>query len=434
MVPAVALNLALCAAAAQPSKASPLDEEIDRRAADLEARVIAWRRDLHAHPELSNREFRTSKVVAEHLRELGLEVRTGIAHTGVVGVLHGGRAGPVVALRADMDGLPVTEQADVPFASKVTTTYRGRETGVMHACGHDAHVAIAMGAAELLTGMRDELPGTVVFIFQPAEEGAPEGEEGGAELMLKEGLFDELEPDAIFGLHVWTSFTAGSIGYRAGPAMASYDNFRILVRGRQTHASKPWAGIDPIVTSAQIVLGLQTIASRQVDVTAAPSVISVGSIHGGIRNNIIPDEVEMLGTVRAYDPEMRLDILRRLEKTTTSIAESAGASADVIFDYGYPVTINDPALTSRMLPTLQRVAGADKVMESDLITAAEDFAYFQQQVPGFYFFLGVTPADRDAAAAPPNHSPFFYIDESALLTGLRAMSHLAVDYLHDQGE
>jgi len=308
-----------------PAQASRLDAEIDRRATHVEGKVVAWRRDIHAHPELSNREVRTAQVVAEHLRALGLEVRTGVAHNGVVAVLRGGRPGPVVALRADMDALPVTEDVDVPFASKVRTTYNGQDVGVMHACGHDAHVAILMGVAEVLAGMQRDLPGTVKFIFQPAEEGVPAGEGGGAEMMIAEGALDDPKPGAIFGLHVFP-YPAGEIMYRPGGIMASADALRIVVRGRQTHGAQPWSGIDPIVVASQIVMGLQTITSRQVDITAAPAIVTIGAMNGGVRNNIIPDSVVMIGTIRAFDAAMRRDIWLRVRRTAESIAQSAGAA------------------------------------------------------------------------------------------------------------
>ncbi|CAN5348603.1 M20 family metallopeptidase [soil metagenome] len=404
-------------------------ENVEQLVEQVQDEVIAWRRDFHEHPELSNREFRTARAVAAELEEMGIAVETGIAHTGVAGMLEGGGSGPLVALRADMDALPVTEKLDLPFASQATGEYRGEETGVMHACGHDAHMAILLGVARILSDAREQLPGSVMFIFQPAEEGAPEGEEGGAKLMLEEGLFEARKPDAIFGLHVWSALPAGVIGYRSGPAMASSDQFRLVVKGRQTHGSKPWTGVDPIVTAAQIVLGLQTIASRQVDVAAAPSVLSIGRIAGGIRNNIIPDEVEMIGTVRTFDESMREQIHDGIARTATHIAESAGATVDVEIDLGYPVTVNDPELTGRTLPVLREAAGEANVREMALVTGAEDFSYFQQRVPGFYFFLGVTPKGTDPSAAPANHSPLFFIDESALATGVRALTNLTLEFL-----
>src|SRR6266581_4148588 len=404
-----------------------LDAEVDARATQVAGKVVAWRRDIHEHPELSNRETRTADLVAQHLRSLGLEVRTGVAHTGVIGVLRGGRPGPVVALRADMDALPVTEEVDVPFASRVRTTYNGQDVGVMHACGHDTHVAMLMGVAEVLAGMRNDLPGTVKFIFQPAEEGAPVGERGGAEVMIEEGALDDPKPSAIFGLHVFP-YPAGEIRYRPGGAMASADAFRIVVRGRQTHGALPWAGIDPIVVASQIVLGLQTITSRQVDLTAAPVVVTVGAINGGVRYNIIPDSVVMIGTIRTFDTAVRNDIHQRVRRTAESIAQSAGATAQVLIDTATAVTYNDPALTESILPTLRAVAGASHVALGPPITAAEDFSRYQQRIRVF-FFLGITPPGTDPAKAAPNHSPRFYVDEAALPVGVRAMAHLAVDYL-----
>ena len=408
---------------------SPTAAEIDRRAEQVAAKVVAWRRDLHQHPELGNRETRTAKVVADHLRSLGIDVRAGVAHTGVVGVLKGGRPGKVVALRADMDGLPVTELVNLPFASKVKSTYNGQEVGVMHACGHDSHVAILMGVAELFAGMKDQLPGTVKFIFQPAEEGAPSGEEGGAALMVKEGAFDNPKPDAVFGLHVWGDGNVGHIGYRSGPTMASSDMLRIAVRGKQTHGALPWGGVDPIVVTSQIVLGLQTIVSRQLDATKTPSIITIGSVHGGVRFNIIPDEVQLEGTIRTFDSAVQRDMHRRITLTAQSIAASAGAEATVTISPISPVTINDPKLTDAMVPTLRRVAGADMVSEQALITASEDFSFFAQRAPGLFVFLGATRKGVDPATAPANHSPLFDVDEGVLPLGVRTLANLAADFL-----
>jgi amidohydrolase len=408
---------------------SPLAAEIDRRAQQVADNVVRWRRDIHQNPELGNREVRTARLVADHLRSLGIEVRTGVAHTGVVGVLRGGMPGKVVALRADMDGLPVTEQVNLPFASKVKATYNGQEVGVMHACGHDNHVAILMGVAELFAGMKDQLAGTVKFIFQPAEEGAPSGEEGGAALMIKEGAFDNPKPDAVFGLHVWGASTVGRIGYRSGAMMASSDVLRIVVRGKQTHGAVPWGGTDPIVVASQIILGLQTIASRQLDVTKTPSIITVGSIHGGVRHNIIPDEVQLDGTIRTFNADVQNDIHRRIKLTAESIAASAGATATVTITPQYPVTINDPKLTETMLPTLRRVAGADMLFEQPLVMPAEDFSYYAQRAPGMFFFLGATKKGVDPATAPANHSPFFEVDEGVLPLGVRTLANLAADFL-----
>ena len=407
----------------------PLPAEIDRREKQIGSKVVAWRRDIHEHPELGNRETRTAKIVADHLRGLGIEVRTGVAHTGVVGVLRGGRPGKVVALRADMDALPVTEQVSLPFASKVKATYNGQEVGVMHACGHDNHVAILMGVAEILAGMKDQLPGTVKFIFQPAEEGAPSGEEGGAALMLKEGAFDNPKPDAVFGLHVWGTRNVGHIGYRSGGTMASSDILRITVKGKQTHGAAPWAGVDPIVVSSQIVLGLQTIASRQLDVTRTPSIITIGTIRGGVRYNIIPDEVQLDGTIRTFSSDVQDDMHRRIKLTAESIAASACATANVVITPQYPVTVNDPALTATMLSTLRRVAGADMVSEAPLVTASEDFSYYAQQAPGMFIFLGSARKGVDAATTPANHSPLYEVDEGVLPLGVRALAGLAVDFL-----
>ncbi len=409
--------------------ASSLSEEIDAGARAVEARVIEWRRDVHQHPELSNREFRTSKLIAEHLRGLGIAVQTEVAHTGVVGLLKGAKPGPVIALRADMDGLPVVERVDLPFASKVRSTYNGQDVGVMHACGHDTHVAILMGTAQVLAGLREEIAGTVKFIFQPAEEGAPKGEDGGAGMMIREGVLKNPEVDAVFGLHITQGWETGHVAFRPMGMMASAQRFDVTVTGRQTHAAQPWAGIDPIVVGAQIVLGLQTIVSRQTDITVAPAVITVGTFQGGVRNNIVPDSVQMSGTIRTFDPDVREEIHKRIRRTVTKIAESAGATAEVDISPGVPVTFNDPGLTDRMRGTLERVIGSDRISQAPLITGAEDFSFYQEEVPGFFFFLGGRPPEVPRSEAIPNHSPLFYVDEAALVTGVRAMAHLAVDYL-----
>jgi amidohydrolase len=414
-------------AMAQTPDAVKLYGEIDKAIEKVESKVVAWRRDFHEHPELSNREVRTSKIVADHLRSLGIEVRTGVAHTGVVGTLRGGKPGPVVALRADMDALPVVEEVDLPFASKVRTTYNGHEVGVMHACGHDNHISILMATAEVLAGIRQELPGTVRFIFQPAEEGAPAGEEGGASLMIKEGALDSPKVDAIFGLHVFP-FPVGYIGYRSGGIMSSSDTLKINIRGRQTHGALPWAGSDPIVTAAQVILGLQTIISRQTDLTRSPAVITIGSVHGGVRSNIIPETVELEGTVRTLDSEIQKGLHERIRLTAVNIARSSGNEADVNIRLGNPVTFNDPKLVEKMVPTLKRV-GSGKVSEVLPSTTGEDFSRYEQLVPGMFFFLGVTPANVDPGKAAPNHSPRFFADEGALRVGIRAMANLVVDYM-----
>ena len=417
---AVLLGLALCCQPGLAALPTDVDQTIDAIMPD----VVAWRRDFHEHPELGNREFRTAEIIANHLRDLGMEVQTEVAHTGVVGVLRGGD-GPVVALRADMDALPVTELVDLPFASKAVGEYQGNEVGVMHACGHDNHVAILMGVAEVLASMGDELPGTVKFLFQPAEEGTPDQSVGGAELMLREGAYDPPKPDAVFGLHVFP-YPVGVIATRPGGLMASSDFYRITVKGKQTHGAVPWAGVDPIVTASQIVLGLQTIVSRQLDATLTPSIVTVGKIAGGVRNNIIPESVEMVGTIRTFDAETRLDIHERVRRTATQIAEAAGATAEVEIDLGYGVTRNDPDLYRQMAPTLEAVAG-DNFIEAQQTTTAEDFSYFANEAPGLFLFLGVAP--EDPALVYPNHSPRFYADERALPVGVRALTALTLDYM-----
>ncbi len=406
---------------------NPLTPEIDRLVAEITPQVVAWREDIHEHPELGNREFRTSKLVADYLKGLGLDVRTQVAHTGVVAVLRGGRPGPVVALRADMDALPVTETSDLPFASKVTTEYNGQTVGVMHACGHDNHVAILLGTATVLASMRDRLPGTVVFLFQPAEEGAPEGEEGGAGLMIEEGALSDPVPDVVFGLHV-TADPVGTIHYRPEGAMAGAAGLYIKIVGQQTHGAMPWRGIDPVVVASQVVVGLQSIIARQVDITRAPAIVTVATIHGGVRGNIIPDSVVMTGTVRTFDEEMRASINERITLTAEKIAESAGAEAVVRISTGGAVTWNDPTLTKWAVPTLEHAAGADATSEGPVWTASEDFALYEKKVPGLFFFLGVVP---EGGTAWPNHSPNFFADERALPIGVKAMAGLAANYLHD---
>ena len=409
--------------------ANPLAAQVDKLTQELTPQVVTWRRDFHQHPELGNRETRTAKVIADELRRLGYDVRAGVAHTGVVAVLKGSKPGPTVALRADMDALPVTEQGDLPFKSTAKSTWNGQEVGVMHACGHDNHMAMLLGAATIFARLKDQLPGTVKLIFQPAEEGPPTGEQGGAELMVKEGVLDNPKVDAIFGLHVFP-MTAGTIEYRPGPLMASGDGFTIRITGKQTHGAVPWGGIDPIVVGAQIVMALQTIVSRSVNITEAPAVVTIGAFNGGNRFNIVPETVELLGTVRAFNEDVRKDIHRRIRDIATKTAEAAGAKAEITYGIGYPATINDPALTERMAPTLRRVAGADKVRLSALTGTAEDFSFFQHKVPGMFFFLGVTPPGVDPKTAPQNHSPLFFADESALPVGVRALTSLALDYLY----
>jgi amidohydrolase len=426
-----ALNLVLAVTlmgvlAPASGAAQSLAAEIDKLTAAVEPELIEWRRHLHQNPELSNREVETAKYVAERLRSFGLTPQTGVARTGVVATLTGGRPGPVVALRADMDGLPVREEVDLPFASKATSEYEGNKVGVMHACGHDTHVAILLATARVLTQMKDRLPGSVKFIFQPAEEGAPLDERpAGAELMVKEGVMKGV--DAVFGLHVFANVPTGTITYRSGPFMAAADQFDIIVTGKQTHGSAPWRGVDPIVVGSQIVNALQTIVSRNVDITQLPAIVSVGQFQSGVRNNIIPETARLVGTIRTFDDDVQSDIHARVKKIAEGIAAGAGAKVDVQIHRGYPVTANDPKLTEKMLPTLERVAPG-KVKQSELITGAEDFTYFQRQAPGLFVFLGITPPEQ-AGKAPANHSPLFYVDEKALPTGVRALANLAVDYL-----
>ena len=425
---ALATSATYAQQAPRASAASPLASELDKLAAAVEPELLEWRRHLHQHPELSNREIETAKYVAGRLKSFGLEPRTGVARTGVVALLKGGRPGPVVALRADMDGLPVREEVDVPFASKAKSTYEGQEVGVMHACGHDTHTAILLATARVLTRVQDRLPGTVKFIFQPAEEGAPAAERpAGAELMVKEGVLNEPKVDAIFGLHVFANVPAGHLTYRSGSFMAAADVLEITIKGRQTHGSMPWRGVDPVLVGSQIVTALQSIVSRNVDITRLPAVVTIGQFQAGVRYNIIPDTARLVGTIRSFDAQVQDDIHARIKRIAEGIASGAGATVDVKISKNTPVTSNDAALTARMLPTLERVAPG-KVHESELITGAEDYAFYQKQVPGLFFFVGITPP-AEVGRAPANHSPFFFVDESALLTGVRALTHLAADYL-----
>jgi amidohydrolase len=408
---------------------SELSERISAAALKLEDKVIAWRRDIHEHPELSYQETRTAALAAEHLRKLGIEVRTGVGITGVLGILRGGKPGPVVALRADMDALPVEERVDVPFRSKARAQWLGQTVPVMHACGHDAHVAILMGVAEVLAGMREEITGTVTFLFQPNEEGAYDGRPSGAQAMIDDGALSDPAPSAIFGLHVTSAQASGVIALRPGGLMASADSLKINIHGRQTHGSSPWRGVDPVVTAAQIILALQTIPSRQLDATLTPSVLTISTVHGGVRANIIPDTLEMQGTIRTHDESVRADIWKRLEKTATTIADSQGARAEVKVQQGVPVTYNDPPLTAWGTRSLGRGVGEERVTESRPVMGAEDFSFLAQKVPGMFFFLGITPPDEDPHEAPANHSPLFHIHEPALKYGVRSLAYLAVDYL-----
>lgn len=401
---------------------------VEIEANTIEQKVINWYRDIHENPELSNREFRTSKLITEHLEKLGLEVKTGIAHTGVVGILKGSENGPVIAFRADMDALPVIEQTGLSYASKATTTYDGNEVGVMHACGHDAHVACLMGAAEILAGMKDQLKGTIVFVFQPAEEGPPKGEEGGAELMMKEGVFENLDPEAVFALHTDGRFDTGTIAVRPNGMLAASDQLEIIVTGKQTHGAFPWDGIDPIVIASKIVLELQLIPSRQLNMSIAPSLVTIGSIHGGVRGNIIPDQVRMVGTIRTFDTEIQDDFHKRIKHSVQKIAEASNATAEVNISKKNPVTFNDPDLLNRMTSTLKKTVGEQNLIVPPVEMGAEDFPFFIQKTKGLYFYLGVRTIGKEIT---PQHSPTYYVDENALIIGVKALTNLAVDYLKD---
>ena len=416
----------------QATQATDWEAMVSDAATKVNDRVVELRHHFHANPELGNREFKTAKKIAEHLRSLGIDsIKEGVAHTGIVAVLKGGKRGPTVALRADMDALPVTEKTGLPFASKVTTKWRGVETGVMHACGHDAHMAILLGVAEVLASMRSQIPGNVKFIFQPAEEGAPIGEEGGADLMIKEGaLGGRYKPGAIFGLHVFPA-PAGAITYKSGGMMAASDGLNITVKGVQTHGSMPWGGVDPIATAAQIINALQTVVSRQVDISNEPAVVTIGSINGGNRGNIIPDKVEMTGTIRTFDMTMRDDIHARVTRTAELVAKSFGAEAEVFIRHGYPVTRNDAALTEQMLPVLNRIAAGGRAVEIKPIMGAEDFSYYANEIPGLFFGLGVAKDGAAEGESASNHSPYFYVNDRALPYGVEALASLALTWLHE---
>lgn len=421
---AIALLLA-CASHAHAQHASAV-----RALQNLQPKMVEWRRDMHQHPELGTHEVRTAKLVADQLRALGLEPRTGIASTGVTAILKGGKPGPRIAIRADMDALPVTEQTGLPFASKVVSTYRGQRVGVMHACGHDAHVAMLLGVASALAAVKDELPGEVMFVFQPAEEGPPEaGQDFGAALMLKQGIFSEFKPQAVFGLHVWAGLPVGKVGTRSGALMASADEWTLTVRGKQTHGSRPWDGVDPITIGAQILLGTQSIIARQVNIAATPVVLTAGQFQSGVRFNIIPDEAKLVGTLRTFDPAVREDVIARFRRTAEDFAHAGGGSAELQVVNNAPATINDAALAQRGRVSLERALGADNVLEMPLVTVAEDFSQYSTVAPTLFFFVGSTAADIDPAKAPINHSPQFLLDEQSLQVGSRAMLQVALDYL-----
>lgn len=416
----------LTAAASAHAQDSAAAKELQR----LQPRVVEWRRDIHEHPELGTHEVRTAKLVADQLRALGLQPKTGIAQTGVTAILKGGKPGPRIALRADMDALPVTEQTGLPFASKATSEYRGQPVGVMHACGHDAHVAMLLGVASALTAMKDELPGEVMFVFQPAEEGPPNaGEEFGAALMLKQGIFADFKPQAVFGLHVWAGLPVGKVGYRSGAVMASADEWTLTVHGKQTHGSRPWDGVDPITLGAQILLGTQSIIARQVNIAATPVVLTAGQFQSGVRFNIIPDQAKLVGTLRTFDPVVREDVIARFRRTAEDFAHAGGGSAELQVVNNAPATINDPALAQRGRASLENALGADNLVEMPLVTVAEDFSQYATAAPTFFFFVGSTSPGIDPATAPINHSPQFVLDEQALQVGSKAMLQVALDYL-----
>jgi amidohydrolase len=422
------ISLVLCVSAgAEEDTRTQVKESTER----VEPNIIAWRRDFHEHPELGNRELRTAGIVAKHLEALGMEVKTGVAKTGVVGLLKGAKPGPVVALRADMDGLPVTERGGLPFASKVKTTFNGRETGVMHACGHDTHVAMLLGVAEVLAGMKNDLHGTVKFIFQPCEEGPPFGEEGGAELMVKEGVMENPHVDVVFGQHIWSNLEVGKIQYRPGGTMASSSDLQIIVKGKSAHGATPWSAIDPIVVAAQIVNNLQPIISRNLNISENPGIVTIGSIHGGNRFNIIPETVELMGTIRAFSPGDEKMLSDRVKQVAIKTAESAGATAEVKIPYSVrcPVTFNNPALTEMMLPSLKKSAGAENVTMMPPKTVAEDFSFYQEKAPGLFVFLGGMPAGGNPGTAPAHHTPDFMVDEGALKLGVETLANLALDYM-----
>ncbi|MDF2433609.1 MAG: hypothetical protein JWP44_3240 [Mucilaginibacter sp.] len=413
-----------------------LKEKVGKKADSLQSQIVAWRRDFHEHPELGNHEVRTSAIIAKHLQSLGIEVKTGVATTGVVGILRGGKPGPVVALRADMDALPITERTEVPFASKVKTMYNGQEVGVMHACGHDSHMSILMAVAEILSSMKSELHGTVKFIFQPAEEGLPPGEKGGAEQMVKEGVMENPKVDVVFGLHIQSYQPTGTISYRPGGDMAAVNDMQIIVKGRGSHGAYPWSAVDPIVTSAQIINNLQTIISRNLHITDNPAVVTIGAINGGNRSNVIPESVTMLGTIRTFSPEDEKMIIEHIKLIATKTAEADGATAEVKIPYSnhYPVTYNNPALVAQMLPTLQKTAGADNVILRHAETGAEDFSFYEEKVPGIFLHLGGLPKGADPVKAPAHHTANFYIDESGFSLGAKALCNLTLDYMNAHGK
>lgn len=401
-------------------------------AASIEDKMVKWRHQLHQNPELSNREFETAKMVADHLRSLGMDVKTEVAHTGVVGILQGSKPGPVIALRADMDALPVTERTPIAWASTKTAVYNEQETGVMHACGHDTHVAILMATAEVLAGMKEELRGTIKFIFQPAEEGAPPGEEGGASLMVKEGVLKNPDVDVVMGLHINAQTPVGTITYKSGGTMAAADRWVMKVKGKQSHGSTPWTSVDPVTTAAQIITGMQTVISRNTELTKEAAVLSVGLIRGGVRNNIIPEEVEMIGTIRTLDPAMQEKLHKDFRRVATNIGEAMGATVELEIEKLVPITFNDPELTAQLVPYIEKAIGEENVQTRLAMTGAEDFSYFANEVPGFYFFVGGCPAGKDPAEAAPHHTPDFFVDDSGMQTGVNALLGATLGYMYHQ--
>ena len=429
-VPLLILFLSASLFATAQKKTDDVTARISLAADKIESKCIAWRRDIHEHPELGNNEYKTAKLIADHLRTLGIEVKEKVGKTGVIGILKGSKPGPCIGLRADMDGLPIIERVDLPFSSKVKSTYNGQDVGVMHACGHDTHVAILMSVAEILAGMRNELKGTVKFIFQPAEEGPPDGEEGGAPLMIKEGVMDNPKVDVIFGLHIESDIEVGKIEYKPGAFMASSDWFAIKVNGKGSHGSQPWKGIDPIVVSAEIINALQTIVSRQSDLTKAPAIITVAQIDAGVRRNIIPESCTMLGTIRTLDKHMQKDIHERIKTIATKIAEASGATAEVTIDAKTLVTYNDPDLVNKTVSSLRKAAGIDNVREREWVTGSEDFSYYGEKAPAFFFYIGGMPKGGDPRKAPPHHTAEFFVDENGMKAGIKAFCNLVYDYLN----
>ena len=400
-------------------------------ALSVEEKMVAWRHDIHQHPELSNREFETAKKIAAHLKSLGMEVQTGVAKTGVVGILKGDQPGPVIGLRADIDALPVTERVDLPWASKVKSSYNGLETGVMHACGHDTHIAILMATAEVLSKMKSELKGTIKFVFQPAEEGPPPGEEGGAKLMVKEGVLKNPDVEVMIGLHINAQTPVGQIKYKSGGTMAAADRWVMKIKGKQSHGSTPWTSVDPVVTAAQIINGMQTVISRNTELTKEAAVLSVGLIRGGVRNNIIPEEVEMIGTIRTLDPEMQKKLHDDFRRVAINIGEAMGATIELEIENHVPVTFNDPGLTTQLVPYLENVIGSENVIVRKAMTGAEDFSFYANEIPSFFFFVGGCPKGTDPNTVAPHHTPDFYVDDEGMITGVKCMLAATLGYMYD---